>query len=229
MAEDSIASRLPKRKASNLQSKSVADHDDTEAPASKKSKIEKRGHTKAKQDAEMKVDSAAEVKKVANVEIAFLADRTQHTPTLSKWLFDQFPYAFEEYGMHTLEDSVTWYRTCEVKDKMPMQFVAVNADTDELLGTAGLDLDDMKTGKYAKEGPWMVSVIVAPQFRMQGIASKLIKRCMEYARDHFKVKKLWLWTPDKAVSEMYAKLGWKLLERMPFLGKDISVMTWTPE
>ncbi len=29
---------------------------------------------------------------------------------------------------------------------------------------------------------------------------------MEYARDHFKVKKLWLWTPDKSVSEMYVSV-----------------------
>jgi hypothetical protein len=62
-------------------------------------------------------------------------------------VFDEWPYAFKDYGMNDAKASIEYYKTTANRDKLPVMFVA--SDGDKLVGSAGLDIDDMRTGPYA--------------------------------------------------------------------------------
>ena len=57
--------------------------------------------------------------------------------------------------------------------------------------------------------------------RGQGVGSALSERAVEEARS-LGVRKLFLFTFD--MQELYARLGWELLERTEYLGAQVCVM-----
>ena len=76
--------------------------------------------------------------------------------------------------MNDAKAAVDFYKTTATKEKLPLQMVA--ADGDLLVGSAGLDTDDMRSGKYADKTPWLVSVWTRPEYRKRGIAATLVKK-----------------------------------------------------
>lgn len=94
----------------------------------------------------------------------------------------------------------------------------------------------------------MVSVWTHPDHRKQGIAAKLIRMSMDYAKTQFKTKLLWLWTPEAHVAkvcarvalpgswlcfftrsgvlvlQIYANMGWKYVEDQEYCNKKVTVM-----
>ena len=69
--------------------------------------------------------------------------------------------------------------------------------------------------------PWLAGVFVSPACRQQGIGTALVRRIMDEARTQH-VLKLYLYTVDRTA--FYANLGWSLLERAAYRGKEVSIM-----
>jgi GNAT superfamily N-acetyltransferase len=66
--------------------------------------------------------------------------------------------------------------------------------------------------------PWLASLYVAPQFRGQGVARRLVRAIEDHARRNG-VARLHLYTVDAA--ELYRKCGWAIVER--FSSKDVEL------
>lgn len=89
----------------------------------------------------------------------------------------------------------------------------------ELVGTASLVDEDLDPRPWLS--PWLASVYVLPEWRGRGIASMLVHRVEQEARQAG-IKRLYLFTPDQQA--LYRRLGWRELERLEFFGEQVSVM-----
>lgn len=152
------------------------------------------------------------------MKIGYLADHREHIPRLAEWLHAQWGYLHQN-------DSVA-RRAARLESRatrggVPVTFVAVDGDV--LLGSASLVEDDLETRPELT--PWLASVFVAPEHRGRGVASALVRRVVEEARDS-EVSRLYLWTTDQ--ERLYARLGWRPVERMRFQDEDIVVMAIDP-
>jgi N-acetylglutamate synthase-like GNAT family acetyltransferase len=69
--------------------------------------------------------------------------------------------------------------------------------------------------------PWLAAIYVATEHRGQGVAAAIVGRLVDEAH-RLKLPRLYLWTSSAA--GLYAKLGWKELEKLEYCGKPITVM-----
>jgi N-acetylglutamate synthase-like GNAT family acetyltransferase len=152
------------------------------------------------------------------MEIVNLKERKEHIQTLAVWHHQQWAY------LHT-NDSVE--RRAEelaaefASDGIPKTFVAVEGDI--VLGSASLILHDMDTRTDLT--PWLASVFVAPKQRKEGIGSALVRQVVKQAKKQG-VRKLYLFTPDKAV--FYKRLGWSPFESVNYHGHPVEIMMIDP-
>jgi GNAT superfamily N-acetyltransferase len=93
------------------------------------------------------------------------------------------------------------------RDALPITWVAVDAHGNAL-GAAGLDEQDLAERRNLT--PWAVGVIVAPQWRNQGVGEKLMHALHSWARQH-NYPRLWVATGGRAV-RFYEKCGWQVAE-----------------
>jgi N-acetylglutamate synthase-like GNAT family acetyltransferase len=63
--------------------------------------------------------------------------------------------------------------------------------------------------------------MVLPEWRGRGIASTLMRRVVDVARE-LKVPQLFLWT--SSAERLYLKLGWQIVDRADYCDKRIVVM-----
>lgn len=152
------------------------------------------------------------------MKVDYLADHREHIPRLAEWLHAQWGYLHEN---DSVERRAARLEARATRGGIPVSFVAVDGDT--LLGSASLVHDDLET--RPEIGPWLASVYVAPEHRRRGVASALVRRVIEEARDSG-VSRLYLWTTDQ--EQLYAGLGWRPVERMRFRDEDIVVMAIEP-
>lgn len=108
-------------------------------------------------------------------------------------------------------------RECGQVGGVPSVFVAMAGD--QPVGTASLTVDDMDT--RPELAPWLASVFVLPEWRGQGIASRLVRRVEREAREAG-VETLYLYTPDQQA--LYRRLGWEEREVLAYRGETVTVM-----
>ncbi|MEC9482741.1 MAG: GNAT family N-acetyltransferase [Halomonas sp.] len=92
------------------------------------------------------------------------------------------------------------------------------------VGTASLIEDDMSTRPELT--PWLASVFVLPEWRGRGIASRLVRRVEEEARQA-DVERFYLYTPDQQA--LYRRLGWQAFEDVSYRGEQVTLMYRTLE
>ena len=105
-------------------------------------------------------------------------------------------------------------------DRAPVTFVALD-DDGRALGTAALMYEDLKGDP---RDPWLASVYVPPQGRGKGVGSALVVAVEDAAR-RFGFTRLYLFTVSS--QRLYARLGWRALERRDYRGEHIQVMDRT--
>lgn len=152
------------------------------------------------------------------MKVAFLADHREHIQRLAEWLHAQWGYLHENDSVERRAERLESRAT---RGGVPVTFVAVDGET--LLGSASLVVDDLETRPELT--PWLASVYVAPEHRRKGVASALVRRVVEEARQQG-IPRLYLWTTDQ--EGLYAALGWRPVERTRFQGEDIVVMAIEP-
>jgi len=105
---------------------------------------------------------------------------------------------------------------------IPSVFIAMLED--QLVGSAAIVENDMSS--KSELSPWLAAVYVKEDFRRQGIAKKLITRCIQEAVQS-NVGILYLYTEFAA--KYYEKLGWSHLESCEYKGVFVDVMSkqWT--
>lgn len=111
--------------------------------------------------------------------------------------------------------------------RLPIAFVAVRCHDGQFVGTASLDIHDMKLACEGCRGPWLANVFVTPCYRQSGVGSTLVKHVLDYARNALKAPCLHLWTFDSRLETFYTRLGFRRVKSSLKHGEheDIRVMT----
>lgn len=102
-------------------------------------------------------------------------------------------------------------------DIIPITIVAI--DDGKAIGSASIIEHDLKTHLELK--PWVASVIVHPDYRRQGIGSRLMNR-IDLIALQLGLGKLYLFTPDQEA--FYTSLGWKVILKDYYQGEPIVIM-----
>jgi GNAT superfamily N-acetyltransferase len=126
----------------------------------------------------------------------------------------------------TLEDCLKNYRERMNIDRLPLTLVAVRAGlaanygaASQLIGIVSLKFHDMDTRPDLD--PWLGGLLVLPEWRNRGVGMMLMHRATEEAR-RLNVPRLYLWT--HSAEGLYRKLGWQVVERTEYFGKEAVVM-----
>jgi predicted N-acetyltransferase YhbS len=102
-------------------------------------------------------------------------------------------------------------------DHVPIVLIALD-DAGAMVGTSSLLFDDLEGDP---RNPWLASVFVPAGHRGKGIASALVVAIEDAAR-RLGYPTLYLFTTSAV--RLYARLGWRALERREYRGEHIQVM-----
>lgn len=128
---------------------------------------------------------------------------------------------FAEWGAlepdESVEERAAWLRACPGRGHFPTGFVAVEGTT--LCGSALLVADDLSLRPDLT--PWLAGVYVKPAYRRAGLATKLVQAIVDEATAQSRLT-LYLYTESSEA--LYARLGFRPIERCLFQGKRIVIM-----
>jgi GNAT superfamily N-acetyltransferase len=154
--------------------------------------------------------------------IDYLANCPELIDELARLSWEEWQEIYQQ-RQQTLEDSVKNYRARMNTDRLPLTLVAVQppvaTDRRELVGMVSLKFHDMDTRPDLD--PWLGGLLVLPSCRNRGIGTMLMHRATEEAR-RLNVAQLYLWT--HTAEALYHKLGWHVVERTNYFGKQAVVM-----
>lgn len=148
------------------------------------------------------------------MKLDWLAEHPELVPTLAIWQHEEWGY-LNPAG--TVADRIERLSR-HGRGGIPSTVVALS-DAGEPLGSAAIIAQDMHT--HTELTPWLASVYVDRPHRGRGIGSQLVERIQDEAR-RLGVERLYLFTPDQEA--LYARLGWRVRSREPYLGEDIVLM-----
>ena len=156
------------------------------------------------------------------IAIDYLASCPEFLDALAQLSWKEWQEIYRQREQ-TLEDCLKNYRERMNTDRLPLTLVAVRAglavNRRELVGTVSLKYHDMDTRPDLD--PWLGALLVLPEWRNRGVGTMLMHRATEEAR-RLKVPRLYLWT--HSAERLYRKLGWQVVERSDYFGKEAVVM-----
>jgi len=131
-------------------------------------------------------------------------------------------WLYEEWGRR--REGNSYEGTCQrlaaaaAMDGLPMYLLAIEGEV--VVGCAALKVREMEI--YPEREHWLGSVYVTPGWRGHGIASRLVQAVVA-ASLRLGVSVLTLQT-ERPDGGLYAKLGWRPVERVWFHGTEVTVM-----
>jgi len=149
------------------------------------------------------------------MNIDYLANQPEYLPTLARWYYDEWAYLNENTSLESLIAVLEGYLNT---DELPLLVLAYEQKT--LLGAAQLKFREMSI--YPDKEHWLGGVYVAPDYRNNGIAEKVIKQVYRSAQQ-FGVRTLHLQTAD-LTGGLYKRMGWKPIETVNNGHFDVLVM-----
>ena len=156
------------------------------------------------------------------IAIDYLANCPEFLDALAQLSWREWQEIYQQREQ-TLDDCLKNYRERMNSDRLPLTLVAVRAglaaDSRELVGMVSLKYHDMDTRPDLD--PWLGGLLVLPEWRNQGVGTMPMHRATEEAR-RLKVPRLYLWT--HSAEGLYRKLGWQVVERSDYCGKEAVVM-----
>ena len=154
-------------------------------------------------------DAAVYILRRPVIEIVHVADRPDLLPLVGQWLYDAF---WRGHG-HTLDEVQGWIATATARHGTPQTFVALVDGTPA--ATASFFPEDL-TERPALT-PWLAGVYTEPAFRGLDLATRVVRRVEQAAREAGH-DTLWLYTTK--AEGLYRKLGWETVEIVPREGKS---------
>ena len=156
------------------------------------------------------------VKTMSDITIDYLEDRPEFLEQLARLSWKEWQEIYEQRDQ-TLEHCRKNYRERMNTDRLPLTLVALRGN--ELVGMVSLKFHDMDTRPDLD--PWLGGLLVIPELRNRGVGTMLMHRATEKARK-LNVSRLYLWT--HSAERLYHKLGWQVVERSEYFGKEAVVM-----
>jgi GNAT superfamily N-acetyltransferase len=156
------------------------------------------------------------------IPIDYLAHCPELIDELARLSWNEWQEIYQQ-RKQTFEHSVKNYRERMNNDRLPLTLVAVRTglvvNRRELVGMVSLKFHDMDTRPDLD--PWLGGLLVLPEWRNRGVGTMLMRRATEEAR-RLNVPQLYLWT--HTAEGLYHKLGWQVIERTNYFGKEAVVM-----
>jgi predicted N-acetyltransferase YhbS len=149
------------------------------------------------------------------MKIDLLGEHLEFLPELARLHFDEWRHFSPD---KTLEDRLWKLRDLAASSELPFMVVAIEGN--QLVGSAALVYEDMRTRKELS--PWLASVFVKPEFRRKGIATALVRHIEKSAQERG-IRKLYLFTEH--ARDLYARLGWNDREECEYQGVNVAIMS----
>jgi len=150
------------------------------------------------------------------LKYAFLADRADAIPIISRWYFNEWGHLAEVESIERMQDRIGDYMH---RDRIPFILVAMKGH--DFAGAAQLKYREMPEMFPDKEH-WLGGVYVAASHRGQGYGSQIVEQIVKLAPS-YGVKTLHLQT-EALDGGLYARLGWKPCEQVTSRGVNVLVM-----
>jgi GNAT superfamily N-acetyltransferase len=150
------------------------------------------------------------------IAIDYLVNCPELVDEMARLSWKEWQEIYEQRNQ-TLEHSVKNYLDRMNTDRLPLTLVALHRG--ELVGMVSLKFHDMDTRPDLD--PWLGGLLVLPEWRNRGVGTMLMQRATEEAR-RLNVPRLYLWT--YSAEKLYDKLGWQVVERTNYCGKEAVVM-----
>lgn len=150
------------------------------------------------------------------ITIKLLTECPEHILELAALEYNEInQHWFPCIGIDQVVENITKHLNTE---KMPLTFVAF---LDEIVvGMASLcETDGIRPDLL----PWLVSLVVHPDYRKQKIGEMLINAVKEQAT-HFGYHHLYLFALDHSIPRWYTKLNWKEIGADQYFGHSVTVM-----
>jgi GNAT superfamily N-acetyltransferase len=136
-------------------------------------------------------------------------------PVIARWHFEPWgPLT----GAKTLHSYTRLLEAAAKSSGIPSVLVALLDDV--LVGSVSLVASDMSIRPALT--PWLAQLFVAPEHRRKGIGMALVRAASDRIRS-FGFRWLYLYTSG-GLAQYYEKLGWKIEERVEYLGDERTVM-----
>lgn len=150
-----------------------------------------------------------------DISIERLTPDARAIATVAEWTYATWGHLSPEINRHSW---LAETRANAGKGGVPSVFAAyLNGDA---VGTASLVVQDMTVRPALT--PWLASVYVCSDARGRGIASALVRRVEQEARDAG-LTRFYLYTPDQ--QRLYRRLGWQAQEDLNYRAEDVTIMT----
>jgi predicted N-acetyltransferase YhbS len=144
----------------------------------------------------------------------YLADRPDLVPVLVDWFYEEWgrknPVISRARIGRNLGERLN-------KDRVPLTIVLLRDS--QPIASASLKIREMET--HPQYLLWLGGVYVHPEYRKQGIGSRLVEYTAGEAQKH-KVNNLYLYT--RSHERFYSRLGWQVIERSIYEGRLAIVM-----
>ena len=151
-----------------------------------------------------------------NIAIDYLANCPDLVDALARLSWNEWQEIYLQ-RKQTLDDSVKTYRKRMNTDRLPLTLVGLQAS--ELVGMVSLKFHDMDTRPDLD--PWLGGLFVLPEWRNRGVGTILMHRATQEAH-RLNVPRLYLWT--HSAERLYHRLGWQVVERTNYFGREAAVM-----
>ncbi len=150
-----------------------------------------------------------------NIIYQNLSERKEFLPQLANWYFTEWGY---EVPNRTLDVEEKDLRESLENDELPIIIIATDQET--LLGAGQIKRQEMSI--YPAKEYWIGGIFVGKENRGKGIAQQIIKQLLGIAKAK-KMDTLYLQT-EALDGGLYARLGWKGIERVNYHGTEVLVM-----
>lgn len=140
------------------------------------------------------------------MKIRPLADHPEHVATIGRWHWEEWGHADPGGSLESWTEGIA-SRTR--RDSIPTTFIAL--DGVELMGSVCIVEFDMDTRKDLK--PWVAGLLVAPEYRKQGVGSALMKEVMSFAANI-----------GLQAESLYMNLGWSTIDNAIYEGEHVAIM-----
>ena len=148
------------------------------------------------------------------VEYIYLADQPQLLPVLADWYYTEWGHHNPQGSKQSMQDELRGYLN---KDRVPLTIVCIQGS--KPVASASLKIREMDT--HPQYLHWLGGVFVHPDFRDQGIGSRVVEFTASEAI-RLSVADLYLYT--RSHKYFYARLGWQVIEEPVYESRVVSIM-----
>ncbi|MGD8783074.1 MAG: GNAT family N-acetyltransferase [Thioalkalispiraceae bacterium] len=144
-----------------------------------------------------------------------IARRPELIPVLAQWHDQEWRHLNPAH--YDLQARIAEYQQATTSSPLPVMLVAHQQGA--AMGSARLIADDMET--HPELSPWLASLYVHPDYRQQGVATRLINE-IELSANRLGFEQIYLFTEDKA--QLYKRLDWQEYAHDVYFGQSVMIM-----